>query len=308
VRWLVGRIVPAPVAVAATALLSAGCGQSSAATASASSSIRVVASNDVWGDVAAVVGGSRVSVTSVISDPAVDPHSFEANARTELAVSRARVVIENGGGYDDFMTRLVRAAGSKATVIDAVEVSGKAAAAKAAGTEVNEHVWYDFPSVGRVADRIAAALGRADPRDAPSFRANAAEFRTKLDALITRERSDRTRTAGAGVAITEPVPLYLLQALGAVNKTPPAFSHAVEDGDGVSPSVLRQTTALFSSGAVKALVYNAQTGDVQTAALRKAAEAAHVAVVPVTETLPPGTNYLTWMSDNLHAISKALGS
>jgi zinc/manganese transport system substrate-binding protein len=244
----------------------------------------------------------------VITDPAADPHSYEANPRTQLAISRARVVIENGGGYDDFMARLRSAAGSKATVIDAVDVSGKAAEAKAAGTDLNEHVWYDFPTVGKVADRIAAALGAADPKDAASFRANAAAFHAKLDALIARERSDRARTAGAGVAITEPVPLYLLQALGAVNKTPPAFSHAVEEGDDVSPAVLRHTTALFTSGSVKALVYNAQTSDVQTAAVRQAAESAHVPVVPVTETLPRGQTYLQWMSGNLDAISKALGS
>ncbi len=36
------------------------------------------------------------------------------------------------------------------------------------------------------------------------------------------------------MAITEPLPLYLLQACGLVNKTPPAFSDAVEDGTGVS--------------------------------------------------------------------------
>jgi zinc/manganese transport system substrate-binding protein len=302
------RVLAALAAGAAAAFTLVGCGSSAATTAAASSPIPVVASTNVWGNVATVVGGSRVNVTSVISDPAADPHSYEASARTQLAVSRARVVIENGGGYDDFMARLLNAAGAKPSVIDAVDISGKAAAAKAGAADLNEHVWYDFPTVGKVADSIESALSRADPKDAASFRANAAAFHVKLDALIARERADKTRTAGSGVAITEPVPLYLLQALGAVNKTPPAFSHAVEAGDDVSPSVLRQTTALFTSGAVKALVYNAQTADSQTAAVRKAAESAHVAVVPVTETLPAGRTYLSWMSDNLDAISKALGS
>jgi zinc/manganese transport system substrate-binding protein len=307
VQRVISRAAAALAVGAAGVLGLVGCGQSSAATGGASS-VSVVASTSVWGNVAAVVGGSKVGVTSVITDPAADPHSYEANPRTQLAISRARVVIENGGGYDDFMARLRSAAHSKATVIDAVDVSGKAAAASAAGTDLNEHVWYDFPTVGKVADRMAAALSRADPQDAASFRANAAAFRAKLDALIGRERAERARTAGAGVAITEPVPLYLLQALGAVDKTPPAFSHAVENGDDVSPSVLRQTTALFASGGVRALVYNAQTADPQTAAVRRAAESARVAVVPVTETLPPGTTYLTWMSDNLEALGKALGS
>ena len=293
------------LAAAAAVLTSAACGSSSAAAGQAPA-LAVVASTNVWGDVVAAVGGAEVDVTSIITDPSADPHSYEANPRTQLALSRARVVVENGGGYDDFMGRLLTAAHSKATVVDAVDVSGKAAEAQAAGAEVNEHVWYDLGSVGAVADRIEAALSAADPADAATFRSNAATFHAGLAALVAREQADEARTAGAGVAITEPVPLYMLQALGAVNRTPPAFSRAVEEGDDVSPAVLQQTTGLFSSGAVKALVYNAQTGDAQTTAVRAAAEAAHLAVVPVTETVPQGTTYLGWMRDNLDAISKAL--
>jgi zinc/manganese transport system substrate-binding protein len=302
------RRLVALLAVAAAGLTLAGCGGSAAGGASPSATVPVVASTDVWGDVVAAVGGSKVRVTSIIDNPSMDPHSFEATARTQLAVSRARVVVENGGGYDDFMGRLLEVAGSKATVIDAVAVSGKAAAARAAGTELNEHVWYDLPSVGRVADRIAAALADADPGNAASFRANAAAFRAELDVLIARAQADRPRTAGAAVLVTEPLPDYLLEALGAVDRTPAAFSHAVENGDDVSPAVLRRTTELFSAHAVTALIYNAQTADPQTAVVRRAAAAAHVAVVPVTETLPSGTDYLSWMRDNLDRISTALAS
>lgn len=285
----------------------AGCAQSVAdPSGSASSGLSVVASTNVWGAVATVVGGSKATVSSVIANPAADPHSYEASARTQLAVSRAQVVVVNGGGYDDFMNRLLAAARSRATVINAVDVSGRAAAAKAAGTDLNEHVWYDLPSVEKVADRIAAVLGAADPRNAATFRANAAAFRGRLEALIAREDAARSRTQGAGVAITEPLPLYMLQALGAVNRTPPAFSHAVEAGDDVAPAVLAQTTALFTGGAVRALVYNEQTATAQTTAVRQAAAAAHVPVVGVTETLPAGKSYLQWMTDNLDALSAAL--
>jgi zinc/manganese transport system substrate-binding protein len=267
--------------------------------------VNVVASTNVWGDIAEAIGGNRVQVTSIISDPSADPHSYEASARTRLAVSKADVVIENGGGYDDFMSRLVSSAQPKA-VINAVDVSGRAAAARAAGQDLNEHIWYDFPSVAKVADRIASTLSSAAPGDAGTFRANATRFQGQLHDLITREATDRLATEGAGVAITEPVPLYLLNALGAVNKTPRAFSKAVEDGTDVPPAVLQQTIDLFGGGAVKALVYNAQTTDAQTEQLKKAGRDHHVAVVPVTETLPPGNSYLQWMTANLAAISKAL--
>ena len=287
--------------------LLAACGQSPAAASGGSpGGVAVVASTDVWGDVVAAVGGSHVRVTSVITDPSTDPHSYEATPRTQLALSRADVVVENGGGYDDFMGRLLSAAHAKAAVVDAVDVSGRAAAARAAGTDLNEHVWYDVPSVARVADRVASALGAADPADAGAFRANAAAFSDRLDALIAREQAARARTQGAGVVVTEPVPLYLLSALGAVDRTPRAFSAAVEAGDDVSPSVVQQTTSLFSSGAVKALICNEQTSSAQTALVQKAATAAHVPVLQVTETLPTGMSYLEWMQHNLDAISAAL--
>lgn len=285
------------------------CGQSAEPSAgTGSSTVEVVASTNVWGDIVSSVGGPKVHVTSVISDPSADPHSYEANARTQLAVSRASVVVLNGGGYDDFMKKLLSAANSKATVVNAVDVSGQAAAAQATGTELNEHVWYDFAGVGKVVDRVVSALTNADPGDGAVFRANGKTFGARLAELIAQEQADRARTQGAGVVVTEPVPLYMLQSLGAVNKTPQGFSQAVQNGADVSPAVLEQTTALFTSGEVKALVYNEQTTSAQTTAVEHAARAAHVRVVPVTETLPPGQSYLSWMTRSLDAISKALAS
>lgn len=305
-----GRCTALGAVAAAVMLTVAACGGDVSGGASGGSDpqgsvVDVVASTNVWGDVAGAIGGHRVRVASIISDPSADPHSYEASARTRLAVSQANLVIENGGGYDDFMTRLVASSAPKATVVNAVDVSGAAAAA---GHELNEHVWYDFAAVSKVADRISAALTAADPLDAATFRVNAAAFQGRLRTLITQEGTDRARTQGAGVAITEPVPLYLLDALGAVDKTPSAFSKAVEDGNDVSPAVLHQTEELFTAHAVKALVYNAQTTDPQTELLKKTARDNHAAVVPVTETLPPGKNYVQWMTDNLDAISKGLSS
>jgi zinc/manganese transport system substrate-binding protein len=297
-------------AVSAGVLLSAAaCGNAAAgATAGSGGAVDVVASTDVWGDVVKAVGGDRVDVTSVISDPQADPHSFEATPRTQLAVSRADVVVENGGGYDDFMDRLRPVMKAGAVLVDAVEVSGRTAAAEAAGTELNEHVWYDLPSVKKVADRIEAALSTADPGSAAGFADRNQAFQVRLDALVDVESADRAAVAGAGVAITEPVPLYLLDAVGATNRTPRAFSEAVEEGDDVAPAVLHQTLELFRTHAVKALVYNAQTAGPQTAEVLEVARSSGVRLVPVTETLPEGEDYLSWMRKNLDAVDRALTS
>jgi zinc/manganese transport system substrate-binding protein len=308
-----GRAVRLAVAALAVAGSVTACGGGAAASAPSGSApssrgVDVVASTNVWGNIAAVIGGDRARVTSVISDPSADPHTFEADAHVELAISRADVVVENGGGYDDFMRTLVAAARSRAHVVDAVAVTGAAAAATAAHEQLNEHVWYDLPAVGRVSDAIVSALSTADPAGAATFRANGKTFRAGLAALVTREAADRARTQGAGVLVTEPVPLFMLRALGAVDRTPGAFSRAVENGSDVAPTVLRQTENLLSGGSIAALVYNAQTSGPQTQALEELARTHSVAVVPVRESLPRGATYLTWMSATLDALTSALSS
>lgn len=266
--------------------------------------IPVVASTDVYGDIVERIGADRVDVVSIISDPAQDPHSYEASTRTQLELSKAKVVVENGGGYDDFIDRMLRSSdNSSADVINAVDVSGKAAPA---GGQLNEHVWYDLPTMGRLADRIAAALARVEPADTDTFRENAKEFRDELANL--RARTDRIKAehAGTPVAVTEPVPLYLTEACGLVNRTPAAFSEAVEEGDEVSPRTLRETLALFTGGNVEALVHNDQTAGPQTEKVKKAAEDHRIPVVSVTETLPAGQDYIGWMTANVDALHGAL--
>ena len=285
----------------ATAALSA-CG--SASSTGTGGAVAVVASTDVWGSIVSAIGGTRVSVTSIIDDPSADPHSYEANAQNQLAISKAAVVVENGGGYDDFVGKMLSSAGSSATVVNAVDISGYAAAGTA---DLNEHVWYDFPTVQAVALQIESALAKADPTDAATFAANANALNLKISALIQREAAIKAKSAGGGVAVTEPVPLYLLTACGLVNRTPPGFSQAIESDSDAPPAVVAQTLALFNGKKVKALVYNEQTTGPQTAEVLAAAKVNGIPVVPVTETLPAGTDYLSWMSGNLTAVAAALG-
>src|SRR5438105_1254564 len=69
----------------------AGCGGGGVGSA-----LDVVASTNVYGDLAAQIGGSHVHVTSVLTNPDADPHLFEPGTQNGLAVAQARVVIQNG--------------------------------------------------------------------------------------------------------------------------------------------------------------------------------------------------------------------
>lgn len=301
---MIGRRGVAGAAGALLALSLAACGSSSADAPPGS--IAVLASTNVYGDIVEQLAGqlsaSKVSVTSIITDPSADPHSYEASTRNQLAISRADLVIENGGGYDDFVDRLRESAGGDATVINAVDVSGKPKT-----DSLNEHVWYDFPTVEKVAGRITEFLAAHDKRDASTYRANARAFLGQLHALESDEAAVNKGAGGAAVAITEPVPLYVLEACGLVDATPPAFSRSVEEETDVAPRILQDTLALFSGHRVKALVYNEQTGGAATDKVIAAAKQNSIPTVPVTETLPSGKTYLNWMRDNVSAIAGAVG-
>lgn len=290
--------------------------------------IRIVASTNVYGDIAEAVGGDLVSVTSLISSSAQDPHSYEASAQDQLAISKAQLVIENGGGYDPFVDTLVEASGTKATVLTATDLTDHADAAhddEGAEEEAdhdeaehedgddhghiegfNEHVWYDFDVMDDTAHEIAHLLADLDSANAATFESNYETFSAKLDGLEAEADSLETRLDGQGVAVTEPVPLYLLEAVGLENRTPEAFTEAIEEGGDVPPVALQETLALFDSGSVVMLAYNEQTASPETERVREAAEAAGIPVVSFTETLPDGEDYVSWMTSNLAAISAAL--
>jgi zinc/manganese transport system substrate-binding protein len=318
------RLLPvllAPVLVPALAVGLAGCGGGAGAVDDAR--VAVVASTDVYGDVASAIGGDLVEVTSLIDSPAQDPHSFEASARDRLAVAEARLVIENGGGYDPFMVALVEASPSDdRIVLDAVELSGLAPEDAEGHAEeehadeddhghahiegFNEHVWYDLHTVEHLAEAIAESLGELDPGNADVFDANAADFLAGLEQVHEQASALAERADGLEYALTEPVPAYLLAELGLVNLTPEAFSEAIEEGSDVAPRDLADMLEIIDAGAIRFIAYNDQTQNAQTEQVRSAAEAAGIPVLSFAETLPDGQDYLAWMSSNLDAVAAAL--
>jgi zinc/manganese transport system substrate-binding protein len=333
------RTLPLLALPAAAALVLSGCSSSGDAGAAsddtAGGAISVVASTNVYGDIAQTVGGDAVDVTSIISDPSQDPHSYEADARTQLAVSRADLVIENGGGYDAFVDTMISASDTSAVVVNAVDVSGldpeaegDAHADEHADEEhtdeahadeehaegehdhdhgaFNEHVFYSLHSMGALADEIAHELGELDPEQADVFTANAAAFADDIADLEAQAAEVKTAHDGDSVAYTEPVPGYLFDEMGLVNVTPASFSEAIEEGDDVSPAVLNETLKMFTDGGVDLLAYNEQTSSPETEAVEKAATDADVAIVPVTELLPEGDDYISWQQSNIDAIKAAL--
>jgi zinc/manganese transport system substrate-binding protein len=296
------RLLALPLVAGAAALALTGCATSSASgEASGDGTINVVASTNVYGSIVETIGGDAVTVTSILSDPSQDPHSFESSARTQLAVSKADLLIENGGGYDDFMTTLANASDTKADTINVVKLSGLDK-----GDEFNEHVFYSYPTMVKLVEAVTKDLSALDESGKDAFEKNAATLTTKLEDLESQTDAVKKQDAGDKVAYTEPVPGYLFDAMGLTNETPPDFSEAIEEGDDVPPAALRDTLALFTGKRVQLLAYNNQASSPETEQVQKAAEQNDIPVVGVTETLPEGQDYVSWQQANIDAVKAAL--
>ncbi len=310
------RLLALPTIALTAVLALAGCAADP--DAGATGLVEVVASTNVYGQIVEQIGGDRVSVTSIIGTGAQDPHSYEATARDHLAVQRAQLVVENGGGYDPFIDSLLDAAGSDAIVITAVDFApgwpGEGAddhgtddhatedhsADDHAATEdaddehaghghvegFNEHVWFDPATMILLSKQIAADLSVLDPAGAEEFSANTAELITELEGVQGQLAAIAAEHAGEGVFLTEPLAGYLVDAADLVDVAPAGFAEAVEAGRDVSPSILLASIRVIESGAARAVLLNGQTAGAETKRILDAAATAGVPVVPFTETLP----------------------
>ena len=295
-------------AAALTTLALAGCGTAETPATDAppaeAGKLSVVTSTNVYGSIAEAVAGDRAVVTSLITDPAADPHSYESTPAAAASVAEAAVVVYNGGGYDDWMSQVVESAGGERTVIDVAQLSGL----ETADGEFNEHFWYSLPTVQKLTTQLATDLGAADPAHAAEFTANATAFNGSVTELLAKAQAIGTEHPGARVAITEPVPGYLIESAGLTDVTPPEFAEAIEEDTDPPAAVLQETLALFSAQPVEALILNAQTETPTTDQVRQAAQTGGVPIVEVTETLPAGaTGYTAWMGGQIDALAGALG-
>ncbi|MCK2034823.1 zinc ABC transporter substrate-binding protein [Microbacterium sp. SSW1-49] len=314
------------------ALTLAGCSTTPAAGEGDDGTITVVASTNVYGDIAATIGGDRVDVTSIISSASQDPHSYEATARDRLTVQKADLVIENGGGYDAFIDTLLEDA-KDPHLVTAVEYShdfpgneGHEAegdetehdhdhAEGAEGHEghnhiegFNEHVWFDPHTMIHVVEAIAAELTEIDPDGKADFEANAAKLTADLEGFEADLAGLQADAEGMNVFITEPLPGYLAAAAGLTDVTPEGFAESVEEGTDVAPAVLLEALNVIDSGKVGALLTNAQTGGSETERVEAAAKDAGIPVVAFTELLEDGSSYSEWMSDAIQSLAAAIQS
>ena len=291
------------IAIVTLGLSSVGAqGSGASASASGKATIAVVAAEIEYGSVAAQIGGRFVRVASIESNPNTDPHTYEVSPSIAQDVTAAKLVIQNGLGYDAFMNKIEAASrNSSRRVITVQTLLGLP------NSTPNPHLWYSPKTMPRVASQIAADLSSLDPSGAAYFAANLKAFKASMTPWLNAIAAFKAKYGGTKAATTEPVADYLLTAMGIDDVTPFGFQTDIMNGVDPSPQDITVEDALFTKHQVKVFCYNQQVVDALTTSIRQTAEQSGIPVVAVYETMPtPGYDYQSWMLAEVRAIEKAI--
>ena len=263
--------------------------------------ISVVAAENFWGDLAAQVGGARVHVLSIVSDPNADPHDYESNTSDAVAVSSAALVIENGAGYDDWCAHLLSSAAAPGPIVlNVAELLGRSQGA-------NPHFWYNASYVNTTIAGIFRDLVGIDPANASYFEGRYAALNASFAPVWSLDAQIRATFGGTPIAATEDIVQYLAWSTGLDLISPVPFMQAVAEGNDPSAASVTTFEDQLTGGNVSVLVYNAQTVTPLTDQMRAIATAHHVGVVAVTETLHPGgASFEQWMGTELIDLQAAV--
>jgi zinc/manganese transport system substrate-binding protein len=169
-----------------TAAFAALLGLIAAPCAVAQDKLPVVATFSILADFALEVGGDKVTVTALVG-PDGDAHAFSPSPAEARKLVEAKVVLTNGLGFEGWLARLVKASGTKATVVVASKgIKGRAMKSDGHGHghgHDDPHAWQSVANAKVYVGNIRDALAQADPANASAYAANATAYLAKLDAL-----------------------------------------------------------------------------------------------------------------------------
>jgi zinc/manganese transport system substrate-binding protein len=261
--------------------------------------ITIVAAENFYGNIASQIGGDRVAVTSILSNPDQDPHLFETSPSGARQIADADIVIYNGADYDPWMEKLLKASPKKnrRTIVVAEVVHRKAGD--------NPHLWYDPRTMPAAAAELAKNMEIVDPVHASDYRSGLAAVQSALNEVSKKVGELGRKYAGVPITATEPVFGYMANAIGLKMRNESFQLSVMNDSE---PSI--SDAAAFENDLrqrkVKVLIYSKQaTGNVVARMLQIAASA-DVPVVGVTETEPADMRFQDWMLGQLDAFDKAL--
>ena len=282
-------------------LLCSACG--GAASVQSGTAITVVAGENFWGSIAAQLGGSKVTVQSVVTDPNADPHEYESSSSDARAFAEARLVILNGAGYDSWGQKLLDA--NKATnrrVLNIAELLGKKQGD-------NPHFWYDPSYVTRIADEITSDYKSIDPADATYFDQQRFQVKAQFQPYMDEIANIKQNYPHVPIGATESIFQYMAAALGLDLITPVEFMDAVAEGNDPPAGAVAKFQSQISGNQIKALVYNVQTSTAVTTNIKSLATSHRIPSVGVSETLQPeNLSFQDWQLKQLQDLEAGFKS
>jgi zinc/manganese transport system substrate-binding protein len=300
--WAVGTAVVLLGAVACSSNNAPQAGPSGTSSTGASPKLAVVATINAWGSIASQLGGDRVQVTSIITNPDTDPHSYEPSAADARTVADAKIIVENGIGYDAWADKMLASdPNPQRTVVSVGNTIGVAEGG-------NPHQWYSPDSVTKVANAITAAYKKADPNDSGYFDQQNQQFLNQgLSNYHSLIAGIKAKYAGTPVGASESIFSPLSEALGLNLITPPEFLKAISEGTDPSPADKATIDQQIATKAIKVYVLNSQNSNPDVQAQVDAAKKQGIGVTTVTETLSPANaSFQDWQSTQLSGLADAL--
>jgi zinc/manganese transport system substrate-binding protein len=302
-------VVVVLVAAAFTAVyfLAERAGGSTASVASSQAGpIQVVAGENFWGSLVSQLGGTRVNVTSIVSDPNTDPHEYESNPANARAITNARFIIINGAGYDVWALDIIEAESTPNQVVLNVQQLLKQP------VDVNPHFWYSPYYVNDTVAAMYRDLVSIDPADRAYFTAQYSSLNSSLYlSYMKQETIIKHQFAGTPVAATEDIFVYMANAAGLKVVSPPGFMQAVAEGNDPSAQDVATFQNLLNGGnsTVRVLVYNEQTVTPLTQNLLALAAENEIPYIRISETVqPPNYTFQAWMQGEVAQLQNALNA
>lgn len=265
--------------------------------------IRVVAAENFWGSLVSQIGGTRVQVLSIVTDPNADPHQYETNAANAQAMANACLVIVNGAGYDTWALALIAASNSQhQTVLNVQQNLGQP-------VDSNPHFWYSPHYVNDTVKAMYKDLVKIDPADASYFKQQYTSLNSSLGTYNAKIHEIASKFAGTKVASTEDIFVYLASATKLDLISPPEFMQAVAEGNDPPASSVAAFQQQIQNKSVKLLVYNQQTVTPLTDGMKALAAQNGIPIVGVTETMQPqDVTFQVWFNAELLGLQNGLNA
>lgn len=260
--------------------------------------LRIVAAENFYGSVAEAIGGKNIIVRSILNNPSQDPHFFGSNPSVAKAFNDADVIIYNGLGYDAWINHLLPTTTTQIIIVaDLIH----------AKDSDNPHIWYKPETSLQLADKLRATFITLDPQNATNYQQNFDAFSAAHQQFLNHIQSIKVKYNGITITATEPIFDYLAESLG-FRMLGSDFQLSIMNDVPPSPQQIISFQKNILNHHVKLLVYNTQVNNPITKRMQDFAIQNNIPVVGMSETMPVGKDFLSWMNFNLDAVVNALNS